>query len=110
MECVGRAYDPRFLYMWPTGKISVMGGEQAVGVLTELQKFKYKKITNEELAKFKEQMTKKYEKEASCYYSSSRIWDDGIIQPSDTRRILGLSLFASLNAKIDEPKMGVFRM
>ena len=106
----GRAYDPRFLYMWPSGKISVMGGDQAVGVLTELQKIKYKKITDEELAKFKESMTKKYEKENSCYYSSARLWDDGVIEPRDTRRILGLSLFASLNAKIENPNMGVFRM
>lgn len=106
----GRAYDPRFLYMWPTGKISVMGGDQAVGVLTELQKIKYKKITDEELSKFKDAMTKKYEKESSCYYSSARLWDDGVIEPKDTRRILGLSLFSSLNQKIDNMNMGVFRM
>jgi 3-methylcrotonyl-CoA carboxylase beta subunit len=106
----GRAYDPRFLYMWPSGKISVMGGDQAVGVLTELQKIKYKKITDEELTKFKSSMTKKYEKENSCYYSSARLWDDGVIEPKDTRRILGLSLFATLNAKIDNTNMGVFRM
>jgi 3-methylcrotonyl-CoA carboxylase beta subunit len=106
----GRAYDPRFLYMWPTGKISVMGGEQAVGVLTELQKIKVKKISEEDLNKFKTTMTKKYERESSCYYSSARLWDDGIIHPKDTRRILGLSLYASLNAKIEDPKMGVFRM
>lgn len=106
----GRAYDPRFLYMWPSGKISVMGGDQAVGVLTELQKIKYKKITDEELSKFKDTMTKKYQKENSCYYSSARLWDDGVIEPKDSRRILGLSLFASLNAKIENPNMGVFRM
>jgi len=106
----GRAFDPRFLYMWPTGKISVMGGEQAVGVLTELQKLKFKNISKEELEKFREIMTKKYEKENTCYYSSARIWDDGIIQPSDTRRILGLSLYASLNAEIAETNMGIFRM
>jgi 3-methylcrotonyl-CoA carboxylase beta subunit len=106
----GRAYDPRFLYMWPSGKISVMGGDQAVGVLTELQKIKYKKITEDELAKFKASMTKKYEKENSCYYSSARLWDDGVIEPKDTRRVLGLSLFATLNAKIDNASMGVFRM
>jgi len=106
----GRAFDPRFLYMWPTGKISVMGGEQAVGVLTELQKLKYKSISKDDLEKFRDSMTKKYEKENSCYYSSSRIWDDGIIIPSDTRRILGLSLYASLNSQIAEPNMGVFRM
>lgn len=106
----GRAFDPRFLYTWPTGKISVMGGEQAVGVLTELQKLKYKNISKEELEKFRGSMTAKYEKENSCYYSSARLWDDGIIQPKDTRRILGLSLYASLNAKIADMNMGVFRM
>jgi 3-methylcrotonyl-CoA carboxylase beta subunit len=106
----GRAYEPRFLYMWPSGKISVMGGEQAVGVLTELQRVKYKKITDEELNQFKESMRKKYERENSCYYSTARLWDDGVIMPSDTRRILGLSLYASLNAKIEKTNMGVFRM
>jgi 3-methylcrotonyl-CoA carboxylase beta subunit len=106
----GRAYEPRFLYMWPTGKISVMGGEQAVGVLTELQRLKVKKITDEELNQFKETMRKKYERESSCYYSSARLWDDGVIMPSDTRRILGLSLFASLNAELKPTNMGVFRM
>jgi 3-methylcrotonyl-CoA carboxylase beta subunit len=106
----GRAYDPRFLFMWPTAKIAVMGGEQAVGVLTELQKIKYKKISDEELNSFKNTMTQKYEKEASCYYASARIWDDGVIDPADTRKVLGLSLFATLNNKIESPKMGVFRM
>jgi 3-methylcrotonyl-CoA carboxylase beta subunit len=106
----GRAFDPRFLFMWPMGKISVMGGEQAVGVLTELQRLKYKKITDEEINSFKDKMRTKYEKESSCYYSSARIWDDGVIMPSDTRRVLGLSLYASLNSKIEETNMGVFRM
>ena len=106
----GRAFDPRFLFMWPMGKISVMGGEQAVGVLTELQRLKYKKITDDELNSFKEKMRTKYEKESSCYYSSARIWDDGVIMPSDTRRVLGLSLYAPLNSKIEETNMGVFRM
>ena len=106
----GRAFDPRFMYMWPTGKISVMGGDQAVGVLTELQKMKYKKISDDELNAFKDSMTKKYEKESSCYYSSARLWDDGVIEPKDTRKILGLSLYASLNAKIEKMNMGVFRM
>jgi 3-methylcrotonyl-CoA carboxylase beta subunit len=106
----GRAYDPRFLFMWPNGKIGVMGGEQAVGVLTELQRLKFKKITDDELNQFRTKMRNKYEKESSCYYSSARIWDDGVIMPSDTRRVLGLSLYASLNAKIEKTNMGVFRM
>lgn len=110
----GRAFDPRFLYMWPSGKISVMGGDQAVGVLSQIRKDSKLKagqsFSAEEEKKFKEEMTKKYENESSCYYSSARIWDDGIIQPSETRRILGLSLYASLNAKIEDTKFGIFRM
>lgn len=110
----GRAFDPRFLYMWPSGKISVMGGDQAVGVLTQINKESKQKqgksMTPEEEKDFREKMTKKYEKENSCYYSSARIWDDGIIKPSDTRKVLGLSLFASLNAKIEDTKNGIFRM
>lgn len=105
----GRAFDPRFLFMWPTGKISVMGGEQAVGVLTDIQKAKGD-LKENELNEFKETMTKKYEKESSAYYSSSRLWDDGVIRPEDTRKVLGLALFASLNQKIEDPNMGVFRM
>lgn len=110
----GRAYDPRMMYMWPTGKISVMGGEQAVGVLVQINKESKKKsgkqMTEEEETAFREKMTHKYEVENSCYYSTSRIWDDGVILPSDTRRILGLSLYASLNAKIEPTTTGVFRM
>lgn len=110
----GRAFDPRFLYMWPSGKISVMGGDQAVGVLTQINKESKQKqgkgMTPEEEKDFRDKMTKKYEKENSCYYSSARIWDDGIIKPSDTRKVLGLSLFASLNAKIEDTHNGIFRM
>ena len=110
----GRAFDPRFLYMWPSGKISVMGGEQAVGVLVQINKESKLKsgnnYTQEEEKEFREKMTKKYENESSCYYSSSRLWDDGIILPSETRKVLGLSLYASLNAKIEETKNGIFRM
>ena len=78
--------------------------------ITDIQKSKLKKVTDEDLNQFKDTMRKKYERESSCYYSSARIWDDGVIMPSDTRRILGLSLFASLNAKIEKTNMGVFRM
>ena len=110
----GRAFDPRFLYMWPSGKISVMGGEQAVGVLVQINKESKLKsgnnYTQEEEKEFREKMTKKYENESSCYYSSARLWDDGIILPSETRKVLGLSLYASLNAKIEETKNGIFRM
>ncbi len=110
----GRAFDPRFLYMWPSGKISVMGGDQAVGVLVQLNKESKDKsgkaFTEEEEKAFREKMQKKYENESSCYYSSSRLWDDGIILPSDTRKVLGLSLFASLNSKIEDTVNGIFRM
>jgi len=110
----GRAFDPRFLYMWPSGKISVMGGDQAVGVLVQINKESKLKsgqsFTPDEEKKFREEMTKKYENESSCYYSSARLWDDGIILPSETRKVLGLSLFASLNSKIEESKFGIFRM
>jgi len=110
----GRAFDPRFLFMWPSGKLSVMGGDQAVGVLVQINKESKlksgKAMTPEEEKTFREEMTKKYETESSCYYSSARIWDDGIIKPSETRKILGLSLFASLNAKIEDTENGIFRM
>lgn len=110
----GRAFDPRFLYMWPSGKISVMGGDQAVGVLVQINKESKHKLgkafSPEEEKEFREKMTAKYENESSCYYSSARLWDDGIILPSDTRKVLGLSLFSSLNSKIEDTTHGVFRM
>lgn len=110
----GRAYEPRFLYTWPTSKIAVMGGEQAVNVLVQIQKESRKNsgkpMSQEEETEFRERMSKKYEHESSCYYSTANLWDDGIITPKETRRVLGLSLFASLNAKIEEMKTGVFRM
>lgn len=110
----GRAFEPRFLYMWPTGRISVMGGEQAAGVLNQIKKQNLEKQNKpyppEEEKQFKEKMLKKYDEETHCYYSSARLWDDGIIKPEDTRRVLGLSLFASLNAKIEERQVGIFRM
>lgn len=111
----GRAYDPRFLYMWPNAKIAVMGGEQAAGVLTQVQqaalKRQGKQMTEEEVNEFKEKMKQKYEYESSPYYSSARLWDDGVIEPSQTRDILGLSLSAALNAPIEKPtQFGVFRM
>ena len=94
----GRAYNPRMLYMWPTGKICVMGSQQAVNVLIDIDaEAKAKKgiaINETEQKKFREALTKKYEKEDSCYYSTGRIWDDGIIKPSETRKVLGLSLFS----------------
>lgn len=111
----GRAYDPRFLWMWPNSKISVMGGEQAAGVLTTVRQdgLKYKgekAMTEEEVAKFQKPILDKYEKEGSAYYSSARIWDDGIIEPHHTRDVLGLALSVSHNEEFKPTKFGVFRM
>lgn len=102
----GRAYSPRFLYMWPNARISVMGGTQAASVLANVKNFKDK---NEEEI-FKKPIFDKYEKEGSPYYSTARLWDDGIINPVQTREILGLSLGVCLNAPMEELKFGTFRM
>ncbi|TVQ80728.1 MAG: methylcrotonoyl-CoA carboxylase [Bradymonadales bacterium] len=102
----GRAYQPRFLFTWPNSKISVMGGEQAAHVLWEVKNQSDK--TEEE--KFKSEIRKKYDHEGSAYYSTARLWDDGVISPVSTREILGLALSASLNSEISETRFGVFRM
>ena len=104
----GRAFSPRFMYMLPSAKISVMGGEQAATVLS-LVKFK----NNEDASvinKFKSDIAKGYDDQGSAYYSTGKLWDDGIVKAGDLRRILGLSLNASLNAKIHKTDAGVFRM
>jgi 3-methylcrotonyl-CoA carboxylase beta subunit len=111
----GRAYSPRFMWMWPNARISVMGGEQAASVLATVQrdnlKLKGKDWSAEEEAAFKAPIIAKYEKEGHPYFSSARLWDDGIIDPRDTRRVLGLALSASLNAPIEpSTDFGVFRM
>ena len=111
----GRAYDPRFLWMWPNSKISVMGGEQAAGVLTTVRQdgLKYKgkeAMTEDEVAEFQKPILDKYEKEGSAYYSTARLWDDGIIEPHQTRDVLGLALAVSHNKAYEETKFGVFRM
>jgi len=108
----GRAYDPRFLYMWPNARISVMGGEQAAGVLATItkDKMKDKQWTEEEEAKFKKPIIDRFEAEGSPYFSSARLWDDGVIDPAETRQVLGLSLSAALNAPIPRTKFGIFRM
>ena len=111
----GRAYDPRFLWMWPNARISVMGGLQAADVLTRvkqdaLEKEGKKPMKGKELEDFRSPILAKYETEGSCYYSSARLWDDGVIDPASTRDVLGLALAASLNAPIAETKFGVFRM
>jgi 3-methylcrotonyl-CoA carboxylase beta subunit len=110
----GRAYDPRFLWMWPNARISVMGGEQAAGVLTTVKRDQLgregKELSAEEEQRIAEPVRRKYETEGSPYYSTARIWDDGVIDPADTRTILGLGLSTAYNAPIPPPKFGVFRM
>ncbi|MGH0177966.1 UNVERIFIED_CONTAM: hypothetical protein FKN15_076525 [Acipenser sinensis] len=110
----GRAYSPRFLYMWPNARISVMGGEQAATVLATITKDQKaregKQFSAEEEAALKEPIVKRFEEEGSPYFSSSRLWDDGIIDPADTRLVLGLSLSAALNAPTKSTCFGVFRM
>ncbi|CAF1023594.1 unnamed protein product [Adineta steineri] len=110
----GRSYSPRFLYMWPNSRISVMGGEQAAQVLTQItaeqRKRQGQKFTKEEEQAIRDPILSKYEHEGSPYYSSARLWDDGVIDPLDTRLVLALSLSASLNAPIPETRFGIFRM
>jgi len=110
----GRAYDPRFLYMWPNARISVMGGEQAAGVLAtitqEQRKREGKEWTLEEEDALKKPIISRFEAEGSPYFSSARLWDDGVIDPMDSRKVLGLSVSAALNAPIKKTKFGIFRM
>ena len=111
----GRAYSPRFLFMWPNSRISVMGGEQAAGVLATVKQdglaARGKEVmSDKEVEEFKKPILEKYETEGSCYYSSSRLWDDGVIDPAQTRDVLGLALHSSLNAPLEDLKFGVFRM
>ena len=110
----GRAYSPRFLWSWPNSRISVMGGEQAANVLSTVKKDSNKrrklKWTKIEEKEFKNKILDQYEFEGNPYFASARIWDDGIIDPADTRRVLGLSIGAALNAPIEDTKFGLFRM
>jgi 3-methylcrotonyl-CoA carboxylase beta subunit len=105
----GRAYDPRFLWMWPNARISVMGGEQAAGVLATVRRGA-EAWSAEDEDKFKAPIRAQYESQGHPYYATARLWDDGIIDPVDTRRVLGLSLSAALNAPVEETRFGVFRM
>jgi 3-methylcrotonyl-CoA carboxylase beta subunit len=107
----GRAYSPRFLFTWPNARISVMGGEQAASVLATVHR-DADKWTPEEAEAFKAPVRQKYEDEGNPYYATARLWDDGIIDPAQTRDVLGLALAAALNASGDEgaPRFGVFRM
>ncbi len=110
----GRAYSPRQLWMWPNARISVMGGQQAATVLTTIRKdglaTKGKTMSPEEEAAFMQPILDKYEAEGNPYYSTARLWDDGIIDPRDTRTVLGLGIAAALNAPMPETPFGVFRM
>ena len=110
----GRAYEPRFLFMWPNARISVMGAKQAAQVLCTLKKDQAAAsgvtVSEEELKKIEENIIEKYEIEGSPYYSTSRLWDDGIIDPAQTRDVLGIVLETSLNAPFEKAKYGIFRM
>jgi len=102
----GRAYSPRFLFMWPNARISVMGGEQAATVLAAVRR----PDDPEPEGDFKERIRSQYESQGHPYYSTARLWDDGVIDPADTRMVLGLALSAAANAPLAEPHFGVFRM
>ena len=110
----GRAYDPRFLFMWPNARISVMGGEQAASVLATVRRDRLEENGDvwpvEEEEDFKKPIRAKYEAEGHPYYATARLWDDGIIEPADTRRVLTLCLSAALNRPIEKTSFGVFRM
>jgi acetyl-CoA carboxylase carboxyltransferase component len=110
----GRAYQPRFLFMWPNSRISVMGGEQAASVLAQVKQAqleeKGRRMSAAEERAFKQPILDKYEEEGSPYYSTARLWDDGILDPAETRTALALAFSAALQAPIPEPRFGVIRM
>jgi 3-methylcrotonyl-CoA carboxylase beta subunit len=110
----GRGYSPRFLWMWPNARIGVMGGEQAAGVLATVKRDAMEKRgeswSAEEEAEFRRPVLEQFEEQAHPYYATARLWDDGIIDPADTRMVLGLGISASLNAPVEKTRFGVFRM
>jgi 3-methylcrotonyl-CoA carboxylase beta subunit len=110
----GRAYDPRLLYMWPNARISVMGGEQAAGVLVTVKRDQLARqgrtLKPDEEAAIRDPLLAKYDHEGSPYYSTARLWDDGILDPVDTRDALGLGIAMSHHAPLPAPRTGVFRM
>jgi acetyl-CoA carboxylase carboxyltransferase component len=110
----GRAYEPRLLWMWPNARISVMGGEQAAGVLTTVKRDQLaragKPLSAADEDAIRAPILEKYEREGSPYYSTARLWDDGILDPAETRQALALGLSAAFNAPIADAKFGVFRM
>jgi acetyl-CoA carboxylase carboxyltransferase component len=110
----GRAYQPRFLWAWPNARISVMGGQQAAEVLATIRLQQLERqgrtLEQEERDELQRPILEKYEAEGDPYYSTARLWDDGIIDPVDTRTVVGLGIAASINAPFQEQKRGVFRM
>jgi 3-methylcrotonyl-CoA carboxylase beta subunit len=110
----GRAYSPRFLWMWPNARISVMGGEQAASVLSTVRSEQLDSAGNpwsaEDEEAFKAPIREQYEAQGNPYYSTARLWDDGIIDPADTRTVLGLALSVCANAPVEPVSYGVFRM
>jgi 3-methylcrotonyl-CoA carboxylase beta subunit len=110
----GRAYEPRFLFTWPNARISVMGGEQAAGVLAQVKRDQIERAgdtwSEQQEAEFKQPILDRYEEQGHPYYASARLWDDGVIDPAQTRQVLGLAISASLNRPVDETRFGVFRM
>jgi acetyl-CoA carboxylase carboxyltransferase component len=110
----GRAYQPRFLWMWPNSRISVMGGAQAASVLLAVRQQQLARqnqsLTPQEAEDLQRPITEKYEEEGNPYYSTARLWDDGIIDPADTWTLVGLGIAASANAPLPPPGWGVFRM
>ena len=110
----GRAYDPTLMFMWPNARISVMGGEQAAGVMAQVtrdgKERKGESWSKEDEASFKQPIIDTYEQQGHPYYASARLWDDGVIDPAQTRTVLALSLSAALNAPIEDTRFGVFRM
>lgn len=106
----GRAYSPRFLWMWPNARISVMGGEQAASVLATVRRDQRPDWSAQDEEAFKAPIRAQYEDQGNPYYSTARLWDDGVIDPLDTRAVLGLALSAAANAPLDPVGYGVFRM
>jgi 3-methylcrotonyl-CoA carboxylase beta subunit len=111
----GRAYGPRFLWMWPNARISVMGGAQAASVLSTVKQEQLARegkppMTEDEVVEFERPIREKYEEEGNPYYSTARLWDDGVLDPAQTRTALALALSAAYNAPIPDTEFGVFRM
>jgi len=110
----GRAYSPRFLWMWPNARIGVMGGEQAASVLATVKRdaieARQGSWSAEDEAAFKQPVLDQFERQSDPYYATARLWDDGVIDPADTRRVLALAISASLNAPIPDARFGLYRM